>query len=183
MSYELLRQFATNSDLPLPTATRWGLGIFLAGMILVVAFHGADDWYSGLSKKGKAALVSAYAALFVAGLTLTTFGIHQESSAPKTQFPYDQIKADLQEDYYIDDLYTAQDPSILLNSNDAKSEQRDIAKSVDGAVVELKVRYKDTLIPVGFTYDPETKKPKLVELAEKPTSRGISEIEKLHSHD
>lgn len=183
MSYELLRQFATNSDSSLSTATMWGMGIFVAGTILAIAFHGADDWYSGLSKKGKAALVSAYVALFVAGLTLTTFGLYQESRSPKTQFPYNQIKADLQDDYYVDDLYTAQDPSIPLNSNDAKSEQRDIAKAVDGAVVELKVRHKDVLIPVGFTYDSETKKSKLVELAEKPASQGISQIEKLHSHD
>lgn len=181
MSYELLRQFATNSNSSFSTATVWGIGIGVVWMMVGIIV--SDSWYSGLSKKKKITFVSAYAALFVTGLTLVTIGIHQENSAPKVQFPYNQIKADLQESYYVDDLYTAQDPSILLSSDDAESEQRDITKAVDGAVVEIKARHKDTLIPVGFTYDSETKKPKLVELAEKPTSRGISQIEKLHSHD
>lgn len=181
MSYELLRRFATNSNSSFSTATVWGIGIAIVGIMVGIIV--SDSWYSGLSKKKKITFVSAYAALFVAGLTLVTIGIHQENSAPKVQFPYDQIKADMQEDYYVNDLYTAQDPSIPLSSDDAKSEQRDIAKAVDGAVVEVKVRYKDVLVPVGFTYDSETKRPKLVELAEKPTSQGISQIEKLHSHD
>lgn len=181
MSYELLSQFATNSTLLLPTAIEWGIVIFAVGMVIVLV--SSDYLYESSSKKRKIALVSVYAALFITAFTLIALGFHQESTSPKAQFPYDQIKADLQEDYYVDDLYTAQDPSILLSSDDAESEQRDIAKAVDGAVVEIKARHKNTLIPVGFTYDSETKKPKLVELAEKPTNRGISEIEKLHSHD
>lgn len=181
MSYELLRQFATNSTPLLPTALVWGILISAVGMVIVITT--SDYMYESVSKKKKIAFVSAYVALFVAGFTLIALGFYQEASSPKAQFPYNQIKADLQEDYYVDDLYTAQDPSILLSSDDAESEQRDITKAVDGAVVEIKVRHKDTLIPVGFTYDSETKKPKLVELAEKPTSRGISQIEKLHSHD
>lgn len=181
MSYELLSQFATSSTLLLPTTTVWGIGLAIVGMM--IALITCDVEYESVSKKKKIALESAYAALLVAGFTLIALGIHQESTSLKAQFPYNQIKADLQEDYYVDDLYTAQDPSILLSSDDAESKQRDITKAVDGAVVEMKARHKDVLIPVGFTYDSETKKPKLVELAEKPTSRGISQIEKLHSHD
>lgn len=179
MSYELLRQFATDASAPAPTILKVGALMVAVGML--VAFTFADGGILG--KKRKVAASVAAIAVEVAGFALVFVGLLQESRAPKAPFPYAQIKTDLQENYYVDDLYTAQDPSILLSSDNAKIEQLDITKAVDGAVVELKVRYKDVLVPVGFTYDSETKRPKLVELAEKPASPGISQIEKLHSHD
>lgn len=178
MSYELLRQFG---EPYVGGSNFWLILAYLTPflLMLIAALICLEDPIRigrlMLGKKTKTALITTILGL-AAGIM--TFGVIQVYKTPEPKFPYNQIKADLQESYYVDDLYTAQDPSILLSSGDAKSEQRDIAKAVDGAVVEMKARHKDTLIPVGFTYDSETKKPKLVELAEKPTSRGISEIEK-----
>lgn len=179
MSYELLRQFAADASAPAPTILKVGALMVAVGML--VAFTFADGGILG--KKRKVAASVAAIAVGVAGFALVFVGLLQESRAPKAPFPYAQIKAELQENYLVDEIYTAESSPTLLSYDSASYEQEAVAEATDGAIVEVKIHHGNTLIPAGLVYDQETKKPKLVELAEKTASRGISQIEKLHSHD